>query len=152
MAYCDYCPAAWEDSTNNENGYECEAYGCKIYGLYRASEGDSCGLSAKEVEKRLQQLKDYEAGKIKRPQWVANKFLRELDSQMSEVKCGLPGYPPVWMRNGCYMSLQAETDIYYTQTHAYRDGYEDAKAGKECDPHSRYCPVKQETKAEDLFE
>lgn len=146
---CDNCPAAWEDSTNNENGYECEAYGCVIRGLYYGGEGESCYLTKDQVNKRLKEWEDYTAGKIKRPEWVARKFLRELDSQMTTCECGLPGYPPVQMSNGCHKSLYGSTDIHYDMISAYRQGYEDCENGKTCDPYKHY---QNHEPKEDIFE
>lgn len=146
---CDNCPAMWEDSTNNENGYECNSYGCIIRGLYYGGEGESCYLTKDQVDKRLKEWEDYTTGKINRPEWVARKFLRELDSQMATCECGLPGYPPKRMSNGCHKSIYGSTDVHYDMISAYRRGYEDCENGEPCDPYKHY----QNHKAkEDIFE
>ena len=141
---CDNCPAAWEDSTNNENGYGCNAYGCIVRGLYFGGEGGSCQLTEKQVKKRLKEWEDYTAGYIIRPKWVAEKFMRELDAQMSTVECGLPPYPPMRMRDGCHLSLSGSTDLYYQSCSAYEKGYKDCQDGKPCDPHSHYGQKEEE--------
>lgn len=78
-----------------------------------------------------------------------------------DVECGLPGFPPHRMpktthydeygkeHHGVYKSIYGSTDAYYERCHAYEQGYEDAKAGKECDPHSHY---KGNQREGDLFE
>lgn len=160
---CDNCPAAWESSTNNENGYECDCYGCLIMGRYYGGEGESCSLTSTEVKNRLYDLKRYEKGEIVRPQWVANRFIREMDGQMG-VECGYPGFPPKRMPKtvhydecgeeyyGVYKYIYGSTDSYYERCHAYKDGYEDAKAGKECDPHSHYGEQKKKHTLDEIFE
>lgn len=56
---CDHCPAGWESGGMTSCGYECDSYGCKILGAEMLD--DDCKLSLVEIEKRLQQLKDYKA-------------------------------------------------------------------------------------------
>lgn len=126
---CDNCPAAWEKGGMTSCGYECDSYGCIIRGLYYGGEGESCYLSKEQVLKRLKEYKDYQAGKIDRPEWVIKKFIRDLDGQMG-VECGLPPYPPKRMHDGCHKMLYGTTDLHYERSAAYRYGYEDAKAGK----------------------
>lgn len=128
---CERCPAGWETGGMTDCGYECESYGCLILG-----EGITdafCKLSKKEIEKRLAELKEYEAGRIERPQWVANRFIREMDahSVTGSFSVFLPGFPPLIMRDGCYSSLHSSMSISDTYKMAYREGYEDAKEGKE---------------------
>jgi len=119
---CENCPAGWEDRSYEG---ECNDCGCLIYG--HGLFNDKCRLSKATVEKRLRQLQDYEAGKIKRPKWVAERFLRELDS---EYKFHV-AYPPVMMTKGVYYPLYGEVSMHYQMASDYRHGYEDAKAGKE---------------------
>ena len=139
---CDNCPAAWEKGGMTVCGYECDAWGCIIRGMYYGGEGESCYLTKEQVEKRLAELEKYNKGEIKRPQWVLNRFLRELVGQMSEVECSLPGFPPLWQRgvkneDGEYCMvvkpLYGSTDMHYETRSAYRQGYDDAKAGREFD-------------------
>lgn len=146
---CDNCPAAWEDSTNNENGYECEAYGCVIRGLYYGGEGESCYLTKDQVNKRLKEWEDYIAGHRLRPKWVIEKFIRELDSQLSTVECGLPGYPPMLMTGGGHISIHGNTDMHYAMVSAYRQGYEDCENNEPCDPYKHY---QNHEPKEDIFE
>lgn len=127
---CDSCPASWEQGGMTSCGYECDAYGCIIRGLYYGGTGESCYLTEKQVERRLKEYKDYTAGKIERPKWIAEKFMRELDDKMTTVQCGLPGYPPKWMRDGYHKSIYGTTDLHYERVDAYQAGYKDAKAGK----------------------
>ncbi len=124
---CEHCPAGWE---NRSYEGECDDYGCKILG-YEICD-DDCKLSRAEVEKRLKQLEEYEAGKIKRPQWIVNKFIRELDGTC--IFNGEPShvsYPPIWMRKGVYYPLYGPVDMHYQRLSDYREGYEDGKNGKE---------------------
>lgn len=107
---CEYCPAGWE-----ERSYEGECYdfGCIIKGHEMCD--DNCRLSKAEIEKRLKEWKDYTSGKIGRPQWVANKFMRELDDNwMMGHSLGymLPGFPPPWMKNGCHESLYSTSGVH----------------------------------------
>lgn len=125
---CENCPAEWEH-------YECDSCGCLILG--KSMFDADCKMSATEIEKRIQQLKDYEAGKIERPQWVANRFMRELDHSCAfsgKPGYGLPAYPPHWMSKGVYFPLYGSTELHYQGKSKYRRGYEDAQAGKEPDP------------------
>lgn len=126
---CDYCDAGWEDRSYEG---ECESFGCLIYGNGIALE--NCALSQREITKRLKELKDYEAGKIERPQWVANRFIRELDESCAfsgEPSCMLPSYPPKRMNKGCYFSIYGRIDLHYERRAEYRRGYEDGKNGME---------------------
>lgn len=127
---CERCPASWEVGGMTDCGYECDSYGCLILGAEILD--DNCKLSKKEIEKKLNELKDYEAGKRERPQWVANRFIREMDSHSwtGEFSVFLPGYPPLKMRDGCYSSIHSSMSIKDTYRMAYREGYEDAKEGK----------------------
>ena len=100
---CEECPAGWEDRSYEG---ECNACGCLILGNDMFD--DKCKLSANEIDKRLAQLKAYEEGKIDRPQWVANRFIRELDDKWQfghSLGIFLPGFPPPRMHNGCYESI-----------------------------------------------
>lgn len=124
---CEHCPAGWE---NRSYEGECDDYGCRILGHGICD--DDCKLSRAEIEKRLKQLEEYEAGKIKRPQWLVNKFIRELDGTC--IFNGEPShvsYPPVWMRKGVYYPLYGTVDMHYQRLSDYREGYEDGKTGKE---------------------
>ena len=127
MGRCENCPASWEDRSYEG---ECNDFGCQIMG-HGICDND-CRLTKSEIEKRLQQLEDYEAGKIKRPQWIANRFMRELDSTcVFDGKPGHTPYPPVRMWKGVYYPIYGPTDMHYQSRADYRRGYEDAKAGKE---------------------
>ncbi len=129
MSRCEYCPAGWEDRSYEG---ECNSFGCRIYGVEIVK--DDCKLSKAEVEKRLQQLEDYEAGKIERPQWVANKFMRELDNSrawLGHLGLFLPGYPPPRMKNGCHENIYSSMNMKDNVEWAYKHGYQDAKDGKE---------------------
>ena len=91
---------------------------------------DNCKLSKAEIEKRLQQLKDYEAGNIERPQWVANRFMREMDNNWEtghRLGIFLPGFPPPKMMNGRYGHIESAMELSNNYDMAYRKGYEDAK-------------------------
>lgn len=129
---CDNCPAAWESGSMTSCGYECDSYGCTIRGMYYGGEGESCYLTKAQVERRLKEWEEYTSGKIDRPEWVAKKFMRDLDYQM-QYECGLPGYPPKRMYDGCHKHIQGVTDMHYQMRADYRKGYEDAKAGKPYD-------------------
>ena len=128
MSRCEYCPAGWEDRSYEG---ECNGYGCRILGFEILDE--NCKLSKDQIRIRLKELEDYEAGKIERPQWVVNKFIREMDNNMLDNRLGLflPGYPPKRMRNGCYQSLHSGMSLQDTAEHNYKHGYQDAKDGKE---------------------
>ena len=143
---CEFCPAAWEDRSYEG---ECNDCGCRIMGHDMV--GDDCSLSLKEVNRRLDQLEDYHNGKIERPQWVVNRFIRELDNcyQLFKLDLAIPLYPPKKMNNGVYKGMYGSTDMYYERCHAYEQGYEDAKKGLKCDPHSHYG---RKQKQEDIFE
>lgn len=164
---CDNCPSAWaERDIMTECGVEHGEYGCLIRGREYGGEGESCPLTEIEIRNRLRQLELYERGEIVRPQWIVNRFINDMDRQMDiGVECGLPGYPPHRMpktthydeygeeHHGVYKQIYGSTDAYYERCYAYKQGYEDAKAGKECNPHSYYGPKRKEkiTK-EDIFE
>lgn len=90
---CEECPAGWEDRSHEGECYDC---GCIIYG-----EADGCRLTRAEITKRLRQWEEYQEGKIDRPQWVANKFMRQMDRRI--FSC--PAYPPKRMSNGCHESI-----------------------------------------------
>ena len=110
---CEECPAGWED-----RGYEGECYdcGCIIYG-----EVDGCRLTRAEITKRLRQRDEYQEGKIDRPQWVANKFMRQMDRRI--FSC--PAYPPKRMSNGCHESIysadQMRWDMEVTKSAVIHD-------------------------------
>lgn len=125
---CENCPAGWEDRSYEG---ECNDCGCLILGHDMFD--DNCKLSRATIEKRLQQLEDYHSGKIKRPQWLVNRFMRELDHAAALFKCGLglPGYPPKKTHDGLYYSIYGSTDLHYQGECEYRRGYEDGKAGRE---------------------
>lgn len=140
---CDHCPAVWEDGGWTECGYECNSYGCVIFGENIGGEGESCGLKKKDVEFRLQQIEDYEHGKIERPQWMANKFIREMDMAIANFPRFPPKRPRIRTINTEYdgvityaesVRVISECEQHYELAHAYRKGYEDAKAGRECTP------------------
>lgn len=132
---CEFCPAAWEDRSYEG---ECNDCGCRIMGHDMV--GDDCSLSLKEVNRRLDQLEDYHNGKIERPQWVVNRFVRELDAcnSMFSLDLGLPAYPPKKTNNSLYKSIYGRIDITYSEYSAYRQGYEDAKNGEEKNPYKHY--------------
>ena len=160
---CDECPAAWaERDIMTACGVEHGEYGCYIQGMNYGGEDDICELAKCEVARRLEELKMYASGKIKRPEWVLQRFLHDLKSQMDTVQCGLPGYPPLWQpRQGeipfddeyciTVKSLYGSTDMHYDLRSAYRQGYEDCKAGK---PFDEYYPKRKEDfePKEDIFE
>ena len=110
---CEECPAGWED-----RGYEGECYdcGCIIYG-----EADGCRLTRAEITKRLRQWEEYQEGKIDRPQWVVNKFIRQMDRRI--FSC--PTYPPRRMNNGCHESIysadQMRWDMEVTKSAVIHD-------------------------------
>lgn len=94
---CDECPAAWaERDIMTACGVEHGEYGCLIKGMNYGGEGERCHRTKEEVEKKLEELKRYANGEIKRPKWVLKRFLRDLTSQMDTVECGLPGFPKLW--------------------------------------------------------
>lgn len=121
---CENCPAGWEDRTYEG---ECNDCGCLIMGHDMV--GDDCSLSRSEVEKRLQQLEDYHAGKIKRPQWLANRFMREMDHAAALYQChlGLPGFPPKTTHDNLYYSLYGSTDLHFQGECEHRHGFDQAK-------------------------
>ena len=124
---CDNCPAGWEDRSYEG---ECNDFGCLIYGHEIVRE--KCPLTNEEIKERLRQLERYEAGEIVRPQWIVNRFMRELDDTCSFN--GEPhhvSYPPRRMTKGVYYPLYGSVDMYYQTMSDYRRGYEDAKARKE---------------------
>lgn len=131
---CLECPASWEVGGMTDCGYECDSYGCLILGVGLLD--DNCHRSRTEVERRLQELKDYEDGKIDRPQWVANRFMREMDESCAfsgSLGYSLPAFPPLRMRKGVYNSLYSSMGLTDNAKMHYRNGYEDAKAGKPMD-------------------
>ena len=132
---CDNCPAAWaERDVMTECGVEHGEYGCLIRGLGYSGEGDGCYLKKAQVDRFLRELDDYENGKIKRPKWLVNRFIRDMDSCCvfsGEPGCGLPRYPTIW-HNKKNRSLYGSTDMHYQMASSYRKGYEDAKNGKPC--------------------
>lgn len=145
---CENCPAGWEERSYEG---ECQDCGCLIMGhdLFF----DDCWISISEAQKRIRQLKDYESGKIERPQWVANRFMRELDDCCAfsgGPSIQLPAYPPARMNNGFYFSIYGAGDLYNERCAAYKQGYEDAKAGKGCDAHGHYGRFRE--REEVLFE
>lgn len=160
---CDECPVAWaERDIMTAYGVEHWEYGCCIQGMNYGGEGDSCDLANFEVEIRLKELKMYARGELKRPEWLLQRFLHDLSIQMDTVQCGLPGYPPLWQprKNDipfddeyCITveSLYGSTDMHYEQRFAYRDAYEDCKAGK---PFNDYYPKHKpdDEKEADIFE
>lgn len=125
MSKCEYCKAGWE-SRSYEG--ECEDYGCLIMGHGICDE--DCKLTKAEINKRLKQLEDYEAGKIERPQWIVNRFIREMDDSMvfsGHLGYSLPGFPPQKMRKGCYESIASSAGLRSAMDAAYERGI---KAGK----------------------
>lgn len=106
---CENCPAGWEDMSYEG---ECNACGCLILGNDMFD--DDCSLSADEIDKRLAQLKAYEEGKIDRPQWIANRFIRELDHHWwpgHSLGIFLPPFPPPRMYKGCYDSIYSSMGL-----------------------------------------
>lgn len=94
---CDNCPAAWaERDIMTACGVEHGEYGCLIRGMNYGGKGEYCYRTLAKVKAQLEELKDYAAGRIKRPEWVLQRFLHDLRSQMETVQCGLPGFPPLW--------------------------------------------------------
>ena len=126
MSKCEYCKAGWE-SRSYEG--ECEDYGCRSMG--RGICNDNCKLKKAEINKRLKQLEDYEAGKIERPQWIVNRFIREMDDSMvfnGHLGYSLPGFPPQKMRNdGFYESIASSAGLRNAMDADYERGI---KAGK----------------------
>jgi hypothetical protein len=162
---CDNCPAMWaERDIMTECGVEHGEYGCLIRGRRYGGEDEYCYRSPAKVKAQLEELKDYTAGRIKRPEWVLQRFLHDLISQIETVQCGLPGFPPIWQprREGelfddeyriTVKPLYGDTDLYYEQRSAYERGYKDAQEGKECDPHKHYGRnQKEKITKEDIFE
>lgn len=149
---CDNCPAAWaERDIMTACGVEPGEYGCYIMGRNYGGEGDGCEYAKSGIEKCLKELKLYAKGEIKRPEWLLQRFLHDLRSQMETVQCGLPGFPPLWQKKKedipfdneyCITveSLYGSTDMHYEQRFAYRQGYDDAKNGK---PYDEYYPKKK---------
>ena len=110
---CENCPAGWEDRSYEG---ECGDFGCLIYGHEICL--DNCRLSEAEINKRLKQWEDYTAGRIERPKWVANKFIREMDASWwfgHSLGIFLPGYPPPKMRNGCHESIYSSKFSLFLQ-------------------------------------
>ncbi len=136
---CDECPAVWvERNIMTSCGVELGEYGCYIQGMEYGGEGDSCELAKCEVERRLKELKLYAGGKIKRPEWLLQRFLHDLESQMDTVQCGLPGFPPLWQSETdeaeddyciTVKPLYGSTDMHYELRGARRDALEEV--GKE---------------------
>lgn len=128
---CDGCPAAWaERDIMTACGVEYGEYGCFIQGMEYGGEGDSCDLANFEVELRLKELKMYARGNMKRPEWLLQRFLHDLTSQMGSVECGLPGFPPLWQPKTERLEdeysitvkpLYGSTDMYYEVQGACRD-------------------------------
>lgn len=160
---CDKCSAAWaERDIMTSCGVEHGEYGCLIKGLNYGGEGESCYRTKTDVEKKLEELKRYANGEIKRPKWLLQRFLHDLTSQMDTVECDLPGFPPLWQKkrqnDDCdndycitVKPLYGSTDMFYEKAHAYRQGYEDCRNGKEFDD---YYPKRKDDfdKKEDCFE
>lgn len=163
MKCSENCPAFW---VMGGGGYEypdeVDCYGCHIYGMYRGDEEDHCRLSREQIENKLTELEAYEQGEIDRPKWVAMRFIHDMDISMD---LSLPHFPPERciskkfnddiFGEGTYVTnmktLYGTTDMHYAKSHAYRQGYEDAKEGKEFDI---YYPKSKEDyeQNEDIFE
>lgn len=95
---CDNCPAAWaERDIMTACGVEHGTYGCHIYGI-GGGEDDGCELEDSEVKERLNELKKYANGEVKRPGWLLQRFLNVLTAEMDTVQCDLPGFPPLWQK------------------------------------------------------
>ena len=143
MKNCEYCPAGWEDRSFEG---ECNDCGCLIMGR----DVDGCNLSLKEINKRLDQLEDYHNGKIERPQWVVNRFMRELDDcySMYQLDLALPSYPPKKTHDNLYQHMYGRIDVTYSEYSAYRQGYEDAKNGEEENPYKHFDRKPEKKKAE----
>ena len=125
---CESCPAGWE---NRSYEGECSDFGCIIYGSGICR--DDCRLSRAEIEKRVKQWEDYTSGRIERPQWVANKFVREMDAAWwfgHKLGVFLPGFPPLRMHDGCHEGIYSASSLKESCGSAYREGYEDAKTCK----------------------
>ena len=138
---CENCPAGWEDRSYEG---ECNDCGCLIYG--HGLFNDNCRLSKDQIMKRLAELDEYEHGRIDRPQWVANRFLRELDDTCSfNGEPSYVSYPPERMRKGVYYPLYGTVDMHYQRISDYRRGYEDAKAGKEYNDGSNTSDASEES-------
>ena len=162
MKCSENCPAFW---VKGGGGYEypdeVDCYGCQIYGMYRGGEGDYCNLKKNQIEKMLGELEAYEMGEIDRPNWVAMRFIRDMDGAGD---CGLPQFPPKRcdiekiddIFDDAYFitnmkSLYGYVDLRFAKSDAYRKGYEDAKEGKEFDC---YYPKRKEDfeQKEDIFD
>lgn len=163
MKCTENCPAFWvQGGGGYEYPDEVDCYGCRIYGMYRGGEGDYCNLTKNKIDKKLTELEAYEMGEIERPNWVAMRFIHDMDGA---VGCGLPQFPPKRCIskkvNDDYFgevicvtnreSIYGKTDMNFAKSCAYRNGYEDAKEGKEFD---RYYPKRKEDfeQKEDIFE
>ena len=164
MKCTENCPAFWvQGGGGYEYPDEVDCYGCQIYGMYRGGDGDHCNLTKNQIEKKLEELEAYEMGEIDRPNWVAMRFIHDMDGAGD---CGLPMFPP----KRCVVkkiedddfdepyyyctnmkSIHGNTDLNFAQTCAYRKGYDDAKEGKEFD---HYYPKRKEDfeQKEDIFE
>ena len=125
---CENCPAGWED-----RGYEGECYdcGCRIVGVL----DDNCKLSKQTVIKRLKELEDYENGEIDRPQWIINRFIRQIDdsSSFSGEPGGICMFPPKRMGKRGYIGLYSPVAMHYQKIHDYDRGFNDGKSGMEYD-------------------
>ena len=130
---CEKCPAGWEDRSYEG---ECNDCGCLImgHGIFDSN----CKLTSEEIKERLHQLKEYEAGRIKRPQWIVNRFMRELDTSFNFIRDGVlhTSYPPERMTRGVYYPVYGSLDMKENIRMGYRHGYEDAKGGKPYDEES----------------
>lgn len=164
MKCTENCPAFWvQGGGGYEYPDEVDCYGCRIYGMYRGGEGDYCNLTKNKIDKKLTELEAYEMGEIDRPNWVAMRFIHDVDISMD---LHLPQFPPkrcisekfkdefwgeevICVKNR--KNLYGTTDMHYEKADAYRKGYEDAKEGKEFD---RYYPKRKEDfeEREDIFD
>jgi len=157
----EQCPALWVAGGGSyEYPDEVDCYGCRIYGMYRGDEDDHCRLNRKQIDKKLEELEAYEMGEIERPKWVAMRFVHDMDISMD---LGLPQFPPkkcyseeitddFWGDGICIKNMKplyGKTDMHYAKEHAYRQGYEDCKEGKEFDI---YYPRHKKDFEESIFE
>lgn len=132
---CDNCPAMWaERDIMTACGVEHGDYGCTIRGREYGGEGESCYLTKEQVERKLKEWEDYQNGKLRRPKWVLNKFINDMDRACvfsGEPSLGLPQYPTLWHSDKKRYSLYGHIDYDDARKYGYRDGYRDAKEGKD---------------------
>ena len=127
---CNNCPALWvQGGGGYEYPNEVDCWGCAIKGIYYGGEDDSCNLTKQQVENRLQEWDDYINGKIKRPKWVVNKFIHDMDDACTfsgEPSLHLPWYPTSWHSEKKNYHLYGRIDMSDAKKYAVRDFVESA--------------------------